>query len=337
MKLTNSQAGTWRVHDSIFHGTAVSQSGPITHDYNGYITNAAGQWLTNGGSHDVFTNSLTWFTHALGRFYQFPLTFVNKGSMSANYPGLYHYTVIGNVKETNSVVDLGYHYIAVDFQNQPFDSDGDGTPDYLEDPDGDGLTDPGENSFANPALSLATLLTYTRGSPPKRINPAAIAHDIDTPNFAGGELTVWTIVFATENDRLGIHHEGTGALQIGVANDTISFGGVTIGTFSGGTADTPLIIHFNANASSAAVQALVRNVGGKLDLASFKLEPASTLELNDIGNAQLRLAAPLPLENYLHHRRTGAFLVIDPLDGNTLAAGLVKDHPGDHEDERYSI
>jgi sulfate adenylyltransferase subunit 1 len=85
------------------------------------------------------------------------------------------------------------------------------------------------------------------------------------------------------------------------------------------------------------VQALVRNVTGKLDLASFQLEPTSTLELNDIGHAQLRLAAPLPLENYLHHRRTGAFLLIDPQDGNTLAAGLVKDHPGDHEDERYSI
>jgi sulfate adenylyltransferase subunit 1 len=85
------------------------------------------------------------------------------------------------------------------------------------------------------------------------------------------------------------------------------------------------------------VQAMVRNVTGKLDLASFQLEPSSTLELNDIGQAQLRLAAALPLENYLHHRRTGAFLVIDPLDGNTLAAGLVSDHPGDHEDERYSI
>ncbi len=85
------------------------------------------------------------------------------------------------------------------------------------------------------------------------------------------------------------------------------------------------------------VQALVRSVSGKLDLATFKLEGASSLELNDIGHAQLRLAAPLPLENYLHHRRTGAFLVIDPLDGNTLAAGLIKDHPGDHEDERYSI
>ncbi|MFC9350617.1 sulfate adenylyltransferase subunit 1 [Arthrobacter sp. NPDC057013] len=85
------------------------------------------------------------------------------------------------------------------------------------------------------------------------------------------------------------------------------------------------------------VQALVRSVNGKLDLATFNLEGASSLELNDIGHAQLRLAAALPLENYLHHRRTGAFLVIDPLDGNTLAAGLVKDHPGDHEDERYSI
>lgn len=85
------------------------------------------------------------------------------------------------------------------------------------------------------------------------------------------------------------------------------------------------------------VQALVRNVTGKLDLANFQLEATSNLELNDIGHAQLRLAAPLPLENYLHHRRTGAFLVIDPIDGNTLAAGLVNDHPGDHEDERYSI
>ena len=85
------------------------------------------------------------------------------------------------------------------------------------------------------------------------------------------------------------------------------------------------------------VQALVRNVTGKLDLANFQLESTTTLELNDIGHAQLRLAAPLPLENYLHHRRTGAFLVIDPQDGNTLAAGLVNDHPGDHEDERYSI
>lgn len=85
------------------------------------------------------------------------------------------------------------------------------------------------------------------------------------------------------------------------------------------------------------VQALVRAIGGKLDLDSFSLEPASSLELNDIGAVQLRLASALPLEPYALHRRTGAFLVIDPVDGNTLAAGMVAEHPGDSEDERYVI
>ena len=58
-----------------------------------------------------------------------------------------------------------------------------------------------------------------------------------------------------------------------------------------------------------------------------RLDPAETLELNDIGQVRLHLAAPLPVEPYAVHRRTGAFLVIDPQDGATLAAGMV--HGGD--------
>ncbi|MFJ3956014.1 sulfate adenylyltransferase subunit 1 [Arthrobacter sp. NPDC090010] len=85
------------------------------------------------------------------------------------------------------------------------------------------------------------------------------------------------------------------------------------------------------------VKAIVRTVSGKLDLDTFEVQPASGLELNDIGEVQIRLAAELPLEPYATHRRTGAFLVIDPADGNTLAAGMVKEHPGDSEDERYWI
>lgn len=88
---------------------------------------------------------------------------------------------------------------------------------------------------------------------------------------------------------------------------------------------------------TSTVQALVRLIAGKLDLDTFSLSPASSLELNDIGSVQLRLAAALPLEPYAEHRRTGAFLVIDPIDGNTLAAGMVSEHPGDSEEERYSI
>ncbi|WP_422934027.1 sulfate adenylyltransferase subunit 1 [Sinomonas sp. P47F7] len=88
---------------------------------------------------------------------------------------------------------------------------------------------------------------------------------------------------------------------------------------------------------TSTVRALVRSISGRLDLNTFQVAPASGLELNDIGEAQLRLAAPLPLEPYAAHRRTGAFLVIDPQDGATLAAGMVREHPGDSEAERYWI
>ena len=52
---------------------------------------------------------------------------------------------------------------------------------------------------------------------------------------------------------------------------------------------------------------------------------ADTLELNDIGHVTLRLAAPIPAEQYLHSRSTGAFLLVDAQDGGTLAAGMVGD------------
>ncbi|WP_425484994.1 elongation factor 1-alpha C-terminal domain-related protein, partial [Amycolatopsis anabasis] len=48
-----------------------------------------------------------------------------------------------------------------------------------------------------------------------------------------------------------------------------------------------------------------------------------TLELNDIGRVTLRLSEEIPVDDYADSPRTGAFLVIDPKDGDTLAAGLV--------------
>ena len=47
------------------------------------------------------------------------------------------------------------------------------------------------------------------------------------------------------------------------------------------------------------------------------------MTLNEIGQVSLRTAEPLPVDDYTSHGRTGAFLVIDPADGTTLAAGLV--------------
>ena len=77
--------------------------------------------------------------------------------------------------------------------------------------------------------------------------------------------------------------------------------------------------------TTRTVQAVVRDVVGRLDLDTAELEPAEALELNDIGRVTLRLASPVAAEEYVTSRRTGAFLLIDGQDGGTLAAGMVGD------------
>ncbi|MBC7632363.1 GTP-binding protein [Aeromicrobium sp.] len=92
-------------------------------------------------------------------------------------------------------------------------------------------------------------------------------------------------------------------------------------------ADAPLVpgIRVLVKHGTRTVRAMVRSIGGKLDLESAELQPAERLELNDIGHVTLRLAAPIPAEQYLSSRSTGAFLVVDAQDGGTLAAGMVGD------------
>ena len=84
---------------------------------------------------------------------------------------------------------------------------------------------------------------------------------------------------------------------------------------------------------TAVVQAIVRSIDGRLDLdapAGPTWRPADSLDLNDIGRAHLQLAAPLPVDQYREQRHTGAFIVVDPGDGWTLAAGMVGGTALDH-------
>jgi len=53
------------------------------------------------------------------------------------------------------------------------------------------------------------------------------------------------------------------------------------------------------------------------------VEDPAALDLNDVGRVRVRTAQPLPVDDYTASRRTGSFLLIDPTDGATLAAGLV--------------
>lgn len=72
------------------------------------------------------------------------------------------------------------------------------------------------------------------------------------------------------------------------------------------------------------VQGLAAELHARFDEQTLSsVDSPGSLELNDIGSVSLQLAEPLPVDDYGVSPRTGAFLVIDPKDGDTLAAGLV--------------
>jgi hypothetical protein len=113
-----------------------------------------------------------------------------------------------------------------------------------------------------PALANieAGALAYSENDPATPITAAATVTDVDSADFDTGALTVDYSAGGQPEDRLAIRDQGTGAGQIGVSGSTVSFGGTTIGTFSGGTGTNSLVVTFDEDATPAAVQALIRNV-----------------------------------------------------------------------------
>jgi hypothetical protein len=103
-------------------------------------------------------------------------------------------------------------------------------------------------------------ITYTEGNAEILLDTDVTVTDADSTNFDTGSMTVYLNAAAEAADHLAIRNEGTGAGQIGISGANVTFGGVTIGTFTGGTGTTPLVISFNINSSPAAAQALARNL-----------------------------------------------------------------------------
>ncbi|CAK13669.1 conserved hypothetical protein [Pseudomonas entomophila L48] len=105
--------------------------------------------------------------------------------------------------------------------------------------------------------------TYTQGAGAVLLDSGsnATVTDSDSADFSGGNLTVAVSANGVAGeDVLGIRNQGNGAGQIGVSGNIVSYGGVAIGTYTGGTGGANLVLTFNSSATAAAVQAVVRNL-----------------------------------------------------------------------------
>jgi hypothetical protein len=143
------------VRDSAFDSVTVITNAPglasaTDYDYNAYLTNW-GETLPPG-PHDLVVTNFNWCAGPLGGWYlnaTSPL--INSGSLTnAGLAGLFHFTTITNmlngweIKETNSVLDIGYHYVAFSTNGLPISTSGDGLGDYFKDSNGDGIYNVGD-------------------------------------------------------------------------------------------------------------------------------------------------------------------------------------------------
>jgi len=72
------------------------------------------------------------------------------------------------------------------------------------------------------------------------------------------------------------------------------------------------------------VRASIERVVGIVDPDTLQPTPAPRLGLNDIGRVELRCHQPLFFDAYRRNRGTGAFILIDSLSNDTVAAGMIQ-------------
>ena len=87
--------------------------------------------------------------------------------------------------------------------------------------------------------------------------------------------------------------------------------------------------------STQTVPAEISAIRYKFDINSLHREEAESLQLNDISRVEITTHRPVCFDHYARNRRTGAFILIDALTNETVAAGMINEHtPESHQNRQ---
>jgi sulfate adenylyltransferase subunit 1 len=75
--------------------------------------------------------------------------------------------------------------------------------------------------------------------------------------------------------------------------------------------------------TSNKVKAMATAINYKLDINNYEKQAVTELGLNDIANVSFKVLKPLCVDKYAENRITGAFILIDEITNDTVAAGMV--------------
>ena len=92
-------------------------------------------------------------------------------------------------------------------------------------------------------------------------------------------------------------------------------------------ADTPLLPgnFFDFKLGSKTVSGRLKTIYNRIDVNTLEKVPASGLELNEIGLAEINLDETVCFDSYKDNRATGSFIIIDRLTNVTVGAGMIDD------------
>lgn len=129
-----------------------------------------------------------------------------------------------------------------------------------------------------PSIVLSGTMGYTRNAAAGVVlAPHATVTDADSPNFNTGVLVVSIISGGESANRLSLNG---GAFTLN--GTAVNYNGTRIGTLTGsGYGTNPLSVQFNANATPAIIQALVRNIRFKTVSSTSNLARVITFSLTD--------------------------------------------------------